>query len=159
MSWFLFTHPQDLGSVSEALLSITHQSRDQLQQVANETTTESYCAPELMSVGGTFQDETVDTRVDIWSLGCCLYAGAFKMNPFDNEVSRGGSLKLAINNAKFSFPSKHPYSKGLIQLITSLVVREPSKRPLIDSVISVIQTLLTGGNPNPKIQILEFDDD
>ena len=37
-----------------------------LQEEANETTTESYCPPELYSFGGILEDTTIDERVDIW---------------------------------------------------------------------------------------------
>lgn len=37
-----------------------------LQEEANETTTESYCPPELFSFGGILDDVTLDERVDIW---------------------------------------------------------------------------------------------
>lgn len=38
------------------------------------------------------------------ALGCVLYAMAYHDNPFELAVSRGGSLRLAVNNVKLDFP-------------------------------------------------------
>jgi len=109
---------------------------------ANETTTESYCPPELYSFGGVLEDITLDERVDIWSLGCMLYAGAFYMNPFDKEVLRGGNFRLAINNGKIEFPKDSPYSDEFHELIKSMIVVDASDRPFVGDVITRVSTML-----------------
>lgn len=63
-------HPvlTDFGSVSPARFTKKELKKMKtfLQEEANETTTESYCPPELFSFGGVLDDITIDERVDIW---------------------------------------------------------------------------------------------
>lgn len=118
-------------------------SKQELQENVNETTTQAYCPPELYDYGGVMDDNVVDQRVDIWAVGCLLYHCAFYLNPFDRElVKRGGSMKLAIHNAKFSFDADSPYSQRFHQLIKTLIVSNASERPFIDGVIELIETNL-----------------
>ncbi len=101
---------------------------------ASETSTPVYRAPELFDIDPHSEDLAIDESVDIWvskmtltyvtykvhssdivhwshsynfivkALGCVLYAMAYHDNPFELAVARGGSLRLAVNNAKLDFP-------------------------------------------------------
>eukprot|EP01127_Copromyxa_protea_P015524 TRINITY_DN4474_c0_g1_i2.p1 TRINITY_DN4474_c0_g1~~TRINITY_DN4474_c0_g1_i2.p1 ORF type:complete len:259 (-),score=49.27 TRINITY_DN4474_c0_g1_i2:345-1061(-) len=63
-------HPvlTDFGSTTNARFTKKELEKMKtiLQEEANETTTESYCPPELYSFGGVLDDMTIDERVDIW---------------------------------------------------------------------------------------------
>jgi serine/threonine kinase 16 len=65
----------------------------------------TYRAPELFSCNtGTVLDESID----IWSLGCLLYAICFFKSPFDETYIRGDSIPLAALNGKVTFPTNSP---------------------------------------------------
>jgi serine/threonine protein kinase len=161
-------HPvlTDFGSVSPARFTKKELKKMKtfLQEEANETTTESYCPPELFSFGGVLDDITIDERVDIWvlylisieltfkSLGCLLYAAAFHLNPFDREVMRGGSYRMAINNGKITIPNDSPYTESFHSLIRSMIIVDAAERPFIGQVISHTAKLL-----DPSID--DFDSD
>jgi len=152
-------HPvlTDFGSVTNARFTKKELKKMKtfLQEEANETTTESYCPPELYSFGGVLDDITLDERVDIWSLGCLLYAAAFHLNPFDREVMRGGSYRMAINNGKITIPSDSPYSEAFHSLIRSMIIVDASERPFIDEVIENTSKLLNAEAPDSD----SFDSD
>uniref|UniRef100_A0A6B2LB52 non-specific serine/threonine protein kinase n=1 Tax=Arcella intermedia TaxID=1963864 RepID=A0A6B2LB52_9EUKA len=112
-----------------------------IQEQMHSLTTPSYCPPELVDLKGIFEDFVLDERIDIWSLGCLLYALAFHMNPFDLEVLKGGSLRMAIHSGNFSFPSQQTYSKDIEGLISSMIVVNPQDRPYIDTILNNIKML------------------
>lgn len=61
----------DFGSVCEARVNFgkaSEKSFNSQQQDLNETTTLSYCPPELLNLGGVLQEQPVDERSDIWVL-------------------------------------------------------------------------------------------
>ena len=42
----------------------------------------NYSAPEILEHG---QEHQLSSKIDIWSLGCCLYYLATKRDPFDGQ--------------------------------------------------------------------------
>lgn len=62
----------------------------------------------------------------------------FHASPFEREVSQGGSLALAVCNAQYSFPRKHPYSTLLCEIVEACLQREPNKRPSARELLSKI---------------------
>jgi len=136
-------HPvlTDFGSTTLAIPDKSKKMIYELQEEANETTTEAYCPPELYHFGGILEDKLIDQRVDIWALGCLLYHTAYFINPFDRECMKGASMKMAIHNAKFSFDSDTIYSMKFENLISSLLVVDASERPYINELIAKIESL------------------
>ena len=62
----------DLGSLAPSPIAITSRSLAlAVQDTAAEHSTMPYRAPELFDVK---TGSIIDTKVDIWSLGCTLYA-------------------------------------------------------------------------------------
>jgi len=111
------------------------------QEESDARSTPSYRAPELFDLKGILEDKIIDQRVDIWSLGCLLYAMAFHINPFDLELLRGANLRMAVHSGKFNFPSGSLYSEGFRQFISSLINIDPQERPFIDEVIHTTEKL------------------
>lgn len=132
----------DFGSLVRARIKITTRSQALLQkELAEQHSTMPYRAPELFDVKTNTE---LDEKVDIWSLGCTLYAMAYGESPFETSINEGGSMALAVLGAKFKFPSdsNKGYSEGLKNLINQMLTVEPNDRPDIHKVIELVDTLL-----------------
>ncbi|VDM43164.1 unnamed protein product [Toxocara canis] len=97
----------DFGSCCECPLFIetSKQSKFQLINEAAELCSMPYRAPELFvcAIGSV-----IDQSIDIWSLGCLLYAICFFRSPFDDIYERGDSIALAVQSGKITFEEQHP---------------------------------------------------
>ncbi|KAM0332333.1 hypothetical protein ACHAQA_002610 [Verticillium albo-atrum] len=95
----------DLGSLAASPLPITSQSLAlQTQDTAAEHSTMPYRAPELFDVQ---TGAVIDTKVDIWSMGCTLYACLVGKSPFEARSDEtGGSLSLCVLNGDWRFPDE-----------------------------------------------------
>jgi len=156
----------DFGSTDIANIDIQNivQKKDDwrkqkhsIQEDCLEISTPSYRPPELFNLGGIFEDIIIDKRIDIWSLGCILYYMAFHINPFDEQVLRGGSLKLAIQGAEsLKFPRDSPYSKEFHDFILCMLQVDASKRPFLDAIIHKAEMLQRAAERDPRI-LQKFD--
>lgn len=129
----------DLGSAGP--LSVDVQSGSQalsLQDEAAEKCSMPYRAPELFHVE---HQTVVDERIDIWSLGCLLFAMAFFKSPFEEIYEKGGSIALAAVGGKINIPEEHPYSRSLVELIRELLKVDPQERPFIEQLLERIKLL------------------
>jgi len=132
----------DFGSTVRARIKIETRSQALMQQdLAAEQSTMAYRAPELFDVQ---TGSTLDERVDIWSLGCVLYALAYLHSPFETPqtMDQGGSIAMAVLNAQYKHPSGGIYSEGLKNLIDSLLISDPASRPDIHKVIELTDAAL-----------------
>ncbi|KAI9845841.1 MAG: hypothetical protein M1837_004522 [Sclerophora amabilis] len=95
----------DLGSLAPSPTLITSRSLAlAVQDTAAEHSTMPYRAPELFDVK---TGSTVDTKVDIWSLGCTLYACLVGKSPFESRSEEtGGSLSLCVLGGDWRFPDE-----------------------------------------------------
>ncbi|EEY18649.1 serine/threonine-protein kinase [Verticillium alfalfae VaMs.102] len=95
----------DLGSLAASPLPITSPSLAlQTQDTAAEHSTMPYRAPELFDVQ---TGAVIDTKVDIWSMGCTLYACLVGKSPFEARSDEtGGSLSLWSFNGDWRFPDE-----------------------------------------------------
>ncbi|EKM78077.1 hypothetical protein AGABI1DRAFT_114902 [Agaricus bisporus var. burnettii JB137-S8] len=131
----------DFGSTMKARVHIENRSLALLQQdIAAEQSTMAYRAPELFDVK---TGNTIDEKVDIWSLGCTLYALAYSHSPFENTqtTEQGGSIAMAVLNAQYKHPAS-AYSQGLKSLIDSMLKVNPKDRPDIHQVIEMTNRVL-----------------
>ncbi|KAF9538441.1 hypothetical protein EC957_006742 [Mortierella hygrophila] len=135
----------DFGSMARARVKI--QTRQQAlfeQDLAAEKCSMPYRAPELFDVK---TGSTLDEKVDIWSLGCTLYAMAYGTSPFEtNQINQGGSIALAVLNGTVRFPTVDQadrYSSELRDLIKAMLVVDPAMRLDIHEVIERVDLLLT----------------
>ncbi|KAF9925852.1 hypothetical protein FBU30_004440 [Linnemannia zychae] len=134
----------DFGSMARARIKIqTRQQALYEQDVAAEKSSMPYRAPELFDVK---TGSTLDEKVDIWSLGCTLYAMAYGTSPFEtNQINQGGSIALAVLNGTVRFPTVDQadrYSSELRDLIKAMLVVDPAMRLDIHEVIERVDLLL-----------------
>ncbi|EEP76680.1 conserved hypothetical protein [Uncinocarpus reesii 1704] len=163
----------DLGSMAPSPIAITSRSLAiAVQDTAAEHSTMPYRAPELFDVK---TGSIIDTKVDIWSLGCTMYACLVGKSPFEaRSEETGGSLSMCVLGGDWRFPDektgtvkgkgKPPSGEesdmlsregGAISPEVKDVVRrclrvEPSERPDIDELIQIlnqtVQSLPDGTN-------------
>mmetsp|Transcript_1105 Transcript_1105/g.1680 ORF Transcript_1105/g.1680 Transcript_1105/m.1680 type:complete len:240 (+) Transcript_1105:322-1041(+) len=137
----------DFGSMGNACKEIKNRSEALLlQDEASQFSTMSYRAPELFDVPSSAY---IDTRTDIWSLGCVLYALAFGYSPFECEFL-GESNKPTVVECSFlrvigplSFPrNDKKYSPEFVKIIKWILNVDTGKRPFIGQVIERIESLM-----------------
>lgn len=143
----------DLGSLAPSPTPITSRSLAlEVQDVAAEHSTMPYRAPELFDVK---TGSTIDAKVDIWSLGCTLYACLIGKSPFEaRSEETGGSLSLCVLGGDWRFPDEgqhrgksRAHSEEEISDIVKDVVRrclkvEPSERPDVDELITIVENVV-----------------
>ncbi|KAE8338294.1 hypothetical protein RU639_003344 [Aspergillus parasiticus] len=151
----------DLGSLAPSPIAITSRSLAlAVQDTAAEHSTMPYRAPELFDVK---TGSIIDTKVDIWSLGCTLYACLVGKSPFEaRSEETGGSLSMCVLGGDWRFPDEKPgTSKGkgkagdesrkdattTISAPVKDVVRkclqvEPADRPDIDELIQILKDVI-----------------
>jgi len=101
----------DLGSITPSPTQVTSRSQAlAIQDQAAEHSTMPYRAPELFDVK---TGSTIDTKVDIWSLGCTLYACLIGKSPFEaRSEETGGSLSLCVLGGDWKFPDDGKGRRG-----------------------------------------------
>ncbi|WEW58446.1 Serine/threonine-protein kinase env7 [Emydomyces testavorans] len=153
----------DLGSMAPSPIAITSRSLAiAVQDTAAEHSTMPYRAPELFDVK---TGSIIDTKVDIWSLGCTLYACLVGKSPFEaRSEETGGSLSMCVLGGDWRFPDertgavkgkanissangesdassrqKDAISPEVKDVVRSCLQVEPSERPDIDELTEMIK--------------------
>ncbi|EEH10187.1 serine/threonine-protein kinase [Histoplasma capsulatum G186AR] len=93
------------GSLAPSPIAITSRSLAlAVQDTAAEHSTMPYRAPELFDVK---TGSIIDTKVDIWSLGCTIYACLVGKSPFEaRSEETGGSLSMCVLGGDWRFPDE-----------------------------------------------------
>ena len=152
----------DLGSLSPSPTHITNRSVAlAVQDTAGEHSTLPYRAPELFDVK---TDSSVDTKVDIWSLGCTIYACLVGKSPFEARSDEtGGSLTMCILGGDWRWPDESgpvggrgkaksqaqpqdvlTVSDGVKNVVRRCLMVEPSDRPDIDELMHMCEHVVAG---------------
>jgi serine/threonine kinase 16 len=144
----------DLGSLAPSPTPITSRSLAlAVQDTAAEHSTMPYRAPELFDVK---TGSVIDTKVDIWSLGCTMYACLVGKSPFEmRSEETGGSLSLCVLGGDWRFPDEQSGGKkgksgqqtdGISEPVRDIVRKclrvEPAERPDVDELISLVEQVL-----------------
>ncbi|KAI9698223.1 MAG: hypothetical protein M1836_004225 [Candelina mexicana] len=143
----------DLGSLAPAPTRITSRSLAlAVQDQAAEHSTMPYRAPELFDVK---TGSTVDTKVDIWSLGCTLYACLVGKSPFEaRSEETGGSLSMCVLGGDWRFPDEgaqkgkkkaqeeDTISEKVREVVRTCLHVEPAERPDIDELIGIVESVI-----------------
>ncbi|KAK4935908.1 Serine/threonine-protein kinase env7 [Elasticomyces elasticus] len=101
----------DLGSLAPSPTPITSRSfAIAVQDTAAEHSTMPYRAPELFDVK---TGSVIDTKVDIWPLGCTMYACLIGKSPFEARSDEtGGSLSICVLGGDWRWPGEGNATKG-----------------------------------------------
>ena len=142
----------DLGSLAPSPTPITSRSLAlQVQDTAAEHSTMPYRAPELFDVK---TGSVIDTKVDIWSMGCMLYACLVGKSPFEARSDEtGGSLSMCVLGGDWRFPDEGRGAKkpadgqGISENVKEVVRRclrvEPGERPDVDELIAMVEKVIS----------------
>ena len=144
----------DLGSLAPSPTPITSRSLAlQVQDTAAEHSTMPYRAPELYDVK---TGSVIDTKVDIWSLGCTLYACLVGKSPFEARSDEtGGSLSMCVLGGDWRFPDEGRDAKklkageGVVSEPVKEIVRkclkvEPGERPDVEELMGLVESVIEG---------------
>jgi serine/threonine kinase 16 len=149
----------DLGSIAESPIPITSRSLAiATQDTAAEHSTMPYRAPELFDVK---TGSVIDTKVDIWSLGCTLYACLVGKSPFEMRSDEtGGSLSMCVLGGDWRFPDEGPnrnkgkgragegaqaeetISEPIKDVVRRCLSVEPAERPDVDELIGMVERVI-----------------
>ncbi|KAF2806711.1 kinase-like protein [Mytilinidion resinicola] len=143
----------DLGSLAPSPTPITSRSLAlAVQDTAGEHSTMPYRAPELFDVK---TGSTIDTKVDIWSLGCTLYACLVGKSPFEaRSEETGGSLSMCVLGGDWRFPDEVPHrgkqpasteeaiSDNVKEVVRKCLQVEASERPDVDELIRIVEDVI-----------------
>ncbi|KAJ3427672.1 numb-associated kinase isoform a [Anaeramoeba flamelloides] len=121
----------DFGSATATVYDLRDQKQKyKAEEDIEKNTTLSYRAPEMIDL---YRKQKIDTKVDIWALGCLLYKILYFKDCFDEET------ELQILNEAYSFPKNPKYSKRIIKFIKWMLTPDPKKRPNIDQVMEHVE--------------------
>jgi serine/threonine kinase 16 len=144
----------DLGSLAPSPTPITSRSLAlAVQDQAAEHSTMPYRAPELFDVK---TGSVIDTKVDIWSLGCTLYACLVGKSPFEMRSDEtGGNLRICILGGDWRFPDEgvgnkkkatsqngqadDGIAKSIREVVRACLKVEPVERPNIDQLTEMVE--------------------
>lgn len=148
----------DLGSLAPAPTPITSRSLAlAVQDEAAEHSTMPYRAPELFDVK---TGSVIDTKVDIWSLGCTLYACLVGKSPFEMRSDEtGGSLSMCVLGGDWRFPDEgaggkkkvgnqagqsedSEISEGVREVVRRCLKVEAGERPDVEELITIVEGVI-----------------
>lgn len=149
----------DLGSLAPSPTVVSSRSLAlAVQDIAAEHSTMPYRAPELFDVK---TGSVIDGKVDVWSLGCTLYACLVGKSPFEaRSEETGGSLSICVLGGDWRFPDEQggankgkvksgqpangqpkegAISEPVKEVVRKCLAVETSERPDIDELIDLIE--------------------
>lgn len=171
-------HPvlMDFGSVGTLTQDV--ETRRQVLNIVEEAaqhTTMPYRPPELFEGGVRAGDQPLDyCAVDVWSLGCTLFAILYGASPFESEFSRkhqgrlvvvdGTHLKVigSIPEPPAGSPVSRWYSQATMQLIRDMLNQDRHKRIKLPEAMERVEQLIKdqGGKVAPETKNRQpFQDD
>ena len=123
----------DFGSASIDTMMPEKETKDSKRDkfdIYERNTTFMYRPPEMVDEYGEFP---VSEKVDIWALGCILYAILFKQQPFQD------AQKLTIIKGDYYIPKEAKnYSSKIFDFIRLMLTPDPRIRPSAKDIVNYI---------------------
>lgn len=124
----------DFGSASSQVLDHSVASPAKIEEALEEFekyTTLMYRPPEMID---QYMKYKVDTKADVWMLGCVLFSMCFGYHPFQD------SQMIGIVNAQYFMPANEydRIPEKLRDLCRVLLVPNPAERPSVDQILKVL---------------------
>ena len=123
----------DFGSCSIDVMIPEKETKDSKRDkfdIYERNTTFMYRPPEMVDEYGSFP---VNEKVDIWALGCILYAILFKQQPFQD------AQKLTIIKGDYYIPKgAQNYSSKIFDFIRLMLTPDPRIRPSAKDIVNYI---------------------
>ena len=123
----------DFGSASIDIMMPEKETKDSKRDkfdIYERNTTFMYRPPEMVDEYGEFP---VNEKVDIWALGCILYAILFKQQPFQD------AQKLTIIKGDYYIPKEAKnYSSKIFDFIRLMLTPDPRIRPSAKDIVNYI---------------------
>ncbi|XP_064458091.1 dual specificity protein kinase Ttk-like [Ornithodoros turicata] len=100
----------------------------------------NFMSPESIMGTGEISEKTgrpdikINTKSDVWSLGCILYALVYGKPPFQDLTSAPQKLH-AITNSKHPIPFPEIEDHHLLDVLQQCLQRNPKKRPTISELL------------------------
>lgn len=107
--------------------------RAKMEEEIEKFTTPNYRAPEMIDL---FSGYEINEQVDVWALGCALFAMCYRKHAFDD-----GS-RLGILNCTYHVPQQPSYSQNLKIIFQWIFTKNPKKRPRVGDVLDYVESLL-----------------
>lgn len=138
----------DFGSVGPLEEQVsTRQDALIILETAQQHTTLPYRPPELLEGALRAGDAPVDFgKVDVWSLGCTLFAMCYGASPFECEF-RNNQIRI-VDVTQLRILGKPPtppagwYSQALVDTIQLFLTQDRHKRPTLDEAMVEIESLI-----------------
>lgn len=116
----------DFGSAITNALVITDETRERVKEEIDRFTTYIYRAPEAIDL---YRSTEINTKYDIWSLGCFLYRICTNKDAFTVDEP------LGILNGKYTWPNDRIIDIGLKDIVKYCLNVNPKQRPTIKEVL------------------------
>ena len=123
----------DFGSASVDTLDPRKEDKNKILENFSKyerMTTFIYRAPEMCD---PYSKHPINEKVDMWMLGCILYAILFQKHPFQD------AQKLTIINAHYYIPDEHvSYSEKIVDFMRLMLTPNPVNRPSAKTILNLI---------------------
>lgn len=142
----------DLGSAGTRSCKLSSKREINMAvETAATHTTLPYRPPELLEAGNLRPGDVLDyTAVDVWSLGCLMFAALFGSSPkeceFRNDQVRiVPCTQLSILQDQVPWPSTSGYPKCWHDLIRDCLAHDRNQRPTLDQILQRLDDFPRGG--------------
>eukprot|EP01039_Chlorochromonas_danica_P002040 gene2040-2223_t len=133
----------DFGSVAPARQALSsRQDALNCEEDASRKTSLAYRAPELVAIPSP--PCTITEAVDVWAVGCTLFAIANGgRSPFESAAE--GVQRLGVLNGRYNFPPRlagPAYSEGFRQLVKRTLRVNPQERCTMEEIVQSCAQIL-----------------